>query len=254
LGEFLVDVERFDGEIIISNSTFQNNYAVYGGAIYLGPLGLGAKVQLSQNLFHSNAALQGGAVYFFMNNLFPLLHNNLFVNNSAILYGHTFAGVGHKLCLLESQSRNMGQPQSTETAATIQLLSGDVFPTFNVFVQDLFFQTIVPSGVLVDLLVASATVVTARNRTLTPEAAAVVGFEEAMLQGDDSATFTSLEIVGLAGEYTLLIVPKINYDPARINAALNFTLKECGWPKVQHHVKNEPFPRCIAGESLICLV
>jgi hypothetical protein len=243
-----VSVQQFDGEIILSNNTFLSNYATYGGAIYLGPKTLGVQAVVSQNLFHSNAALQGGAIHILFNKVSPLLVDNQFVNNTAILYGNTFAGMGHFLRLLEPQSNNIGQSQPTETA-TIQLFSGDVFPTVKVFVRDLFFQLIVPSGVLVDLLVASATVVSARNSTLTPKAAAVVGFEEAMLQGEDSATFTSLQIVGLAGEYTLLIVPKINYDPARINAALNFTLKECGWPKIQHHVKNEPFPRCVASES-----
>jgi hypothetical protein len=248
-----VVVLALDGEIIISNNTFLSNYATYGGTIYLGPKTLGGQAVLSQNLFHSNSALQGGAINILFNKVSPILVDNQFVNNTAVLYGHTFAGVGHFMRLLVPQSSNTGQSQSTETA-TIQLFSGDVFPTVKVFLEDVFFNRIVPSAVLVDLLVASATVVSARNSTLTPKAAAVVGFEEAMLQDEDSATFTSLQIVGLAGEYTLLIVPKINFDPERMNAALHFTLKECGWPKFQQHVKNEPFPRCVASMSDSCVL
>jgi hypothetical protein len=254
-----VEVGHFYGEVIISNNHFLNNYVAFGGAIYLGSMGLGAQVQLSHNLFHSNEALQGGAVYLDVGFalVFHMVSNtfahNQFVNNTAVLYGPTFAGAGHKLCLLKPQSSNTGQLQSPETA-TIQLLSGEVFPTFNVFVQDVFFQTIVPAGVLIDLLIASATVVNARDYTLPPEAAAVVGFEEAMLQGDDFATFNTLQIVGLAGEYTLLILPRINFNPALINASFNFTLKECDWPKALYHVKNEPYPRCVASESVTCVV
>jgi hypothetical protein len=243
-----VAVFEFNGTIIISNNRFFNNSAIYGGVIRFAPLGLAAKFHLVQNIFDSNTALQGGAIFFSLNNTISLIADNVFVNNTATLYGPTFAGIAHELCFLNTQGSIANNSYSFQKSK-VQIFSGDVFPTFGLFFQDVFFQTLVPSGVRVDLLVAYARVLRA-NGSEPPEAAAIVGYEEAMLQGEDAARFKSLQIVGSAGEYTLFVSPKINYDPLHFNASVKFTLKECAFPNTLQRFHNEPYPRYIECEYL----
>jgi hypothetical protein len=232
---FLIALADYNGKSIISGNRFLNNHAFYGGAILLAQMDYGNNVILEQNIFDSNTALQGGAIFFSVMNPVSLIAKNIFVNNTASLYGSTFAGSAQMLRLLKPQN------------GTFQVFSGDVFPTFGVFLQDVFFQTIVPSELLVDLLVADATVVGTVDNEV-PEAAAIVGYQEVMLQGNNAAWFRSLQIVGSAGEYTLSILPSINFHPSLINASVNFTLKECTWPNTLQKFKHEPYPRCVQSE------
>jgi hypothetical protein len=242
-------VGEVSGKMIILNNRFFNISASYGGVIYLARMVPAARFQIEQNIFDSNTALQGGAIFYSLNSPYSFVANNLFVNNTASLYGPTFAGIADKLRLLERQSSYMNNSHSPQPN-NVQLWSGDVFPTFGVFIEDIFSQHILPSEFFVDFLVADATVLGAVDNEV-PEAAVIVGYEEVMLQGNDAAWFTSLQIVGSAGEYRLLIRPRINYDPLLFNARVNFTLKECASPKILQRFNQEPYPRCIESESAI---
>jgi hypothetical protein len=134
---------------------------------------------------------------------------------------------------------------------TINLYSGDKFPSFSVFLQDIFLQLIVPSDIRTDLLIAYAIVVNATSPSNPASAVPFVGFEASMLQSEKTATFDRLQVVGKAGSYYLRILPRINFDPLVIKAQMNFTLNACESPRIQQSVGNEPYPRCVYRESLL---
>jgi hypothetical protein len=168
-----------------------------------------------------------------------LFADNVFINNTATLYGPTFAGHSSKLVLTRVQTNLF------VVGGDIRLLSGGIFPFFSVFVQDMFNQTVVPSELRRDFLIAYASVTNRDGVNTITNATTLVGFEESMLQGARAATFNRLQVVGLAGDYSLLILPRLNFDPLVINARVNFSLSECMLPRVMHTFGKEPFPQCV---------
>jgi hypothetical protein len=240
---YLVLIYDYYGRASVCNNVFRNNNALYKGVVYFGPGAKTPQVLVQENVFYANKGVLGGAI-FFERHIPSGIRNNYFIENIGTLYGHTFAGNSEKLVVVKN---------GTEESSTshIKLPSGATFPTFGVAVQDLFWQTIAPSEFSQNFLVAYASVVKQLESDSDPKAATVSGFEQVMLQGQDAATFSQLQVVGLPGDYSLLILPRINFDPSRINARLNFTLSNCEPPQVMQTIGNEPYPRCIQRESLL---
>jgi hypothetical protein len=229
----------FNGEANITNNVFLYNKGGYGGAICIESLGIAATLHITNNTFYMNSAQQGGAIHLSVMRILSGIRNNLFINNSAVLFGSTFAGARDKLALISPKATNA-------VTNNIELVSGDLFPEFSVYVQDTFSQRIVPSDFFVDFLIAFVTVTHQLDSDSPPKASVAVGYEEAMLQDEEAASFNKLQVVGLQGSYALLILPRINFDPAVINARLNFSMKECLSPKILHSFGQEPFPRCVS--------
>jgi hypothetical protein len=241
----LIYIYDYRGKATICNNEFSENKVLHGGVLRFATGDRLPQVLVEENIFYSNTGLHGGAIYF-EEGILPGIKNNYFVDNTAMLYGQTFAGGSEKLVVFQKEPL---QPRGRLTNK-IKLLSGDTFPSFSVVVQDVFWQTIVPSDFTTNFLVAYASVVNQVEGDSTPKATTVSGFEKVMLQDQDAATFDELQVVGLPGDYTLLILPRINFDPLRINARLNFTLSDCELPRVQQTIGKEAYPRCIERERL----
>jgi hypothetical protein len=222
---YFIDVHLFRGIAFISNNMFCDNRGSLGGAISIRNLSVTSHLFIVNNAFLDNVALQGGAILITGYDMLPLIKGNSKINNSASLFGHTFAGGPNKLILETIDSR---EPLNQRT----QLYSGDVFPPFGVCVKDTFPQTIVPSEFKRDLLIAYADVSDAYEPNATATASVIAGYEQVMLQGQEAAIFDRLQLLGVPGNYTLKILPRINFDPLVINAQVNFSLKECASPKV----------------------
>jgi hypothetical protein len=231
----LIHVEAMAVDITFSN--FTSNNASLGGCLYLASMSPQASGSLIRsNYFEKNYGDQGGVIFIKDQSWLASIENNTFVDNVAFFYGSTFAAPASTLSWINPF------PNGTS------ILSGEELPPFSVTMHDLFSQVVLYRGIRIDFLYLQLRVAHAFNST--PQVVIVRGRDKGMLQGDRDVNFTGVEVVGVTGEYSLLVEPTINYDRSKLFLMANFSIKACASPLVLAKAFPEDvYPRCIQRQE-----
>jgi hypothetical protein len=173
------------------------------------------------------------------------IRNCHFINNSAELYGNTFAALAKSMLWVTPLKKQV-----------IIIESGDTLATFSATFCDAFNQRIVSIDFWTDFVYLAITVkdLNQSRSGLTPShnARVVTGFEKPVFQPATEAVFAESEVVGYEGDYELVIYPVINYDVEKFNLSARVVIKPCEEPRILHSFPLEHYPRCVK-RNVCCL-
>jgi hypothetical protein len=220
--------------VIIVSNTILFNKVSHGGMLYLYQKQSMGNVTIRHNVVMRNEALQGGACFVLSRLTATFINDNVFINSSAMLSGHTFGSVGVKMIFVRPFPDN------------VTLTSGDTFPPFSVAIRDSFgniFKPVHESEIVVPVL---------RVESMDNESAVARGqinkqTQKLMFQWNDEALFDAAEFIGYPGDYSIVVEPAIYYAKPLFFVKGMFRVMDCQYPKVSYQSEGEPFPRCVKG-------
>jgi hypothetical protein len=230
----------YSGKAYVSHNTFVNNKASQGGAVYSQELAHTSQVYLLENVFYSNTALQGGAMFIFMCPSMPIVNQNVFINNTSIHNGDTFAGNPDQLIFTKPLS------------IPVAFYSGEELPAFSFTIVDTFNTIVQPFHPSIDLFVA---ILESQPKTSTISNGILIpSTPKALLAGIRQVDYRGVTFLADPGNYTLRLSSLVNYaNMTRFSVTAGITVRRCEEPNMNIQFPNEPFPRCMKRNSPILM-
>jgi hypothetical protein len=242
LSTFAIFAVQGSGSLTLAETHLTMNYAPRG--LIVIKLADDIHITVSSCVFQNNLADQGGAVFidspykktianWDLNELRKTklgIRRNVFLNNTAYLYGHTFASGVFALEWINSPKTFSG-------------MSGEALPEFSVIPLDMFGEHIIPIGF--DAIGLGASLQSNYSETFAQLLGPSQGF---LLQNQRIFNFSKLTMVGNPGIYSLVVAPIVHYNPVNLSLFFNVTIIPCGYPYSLFKITNEELPRCVKSK------
>jgi hypothetical protein len=208
-----------------------HNKAYAGGAISVYDIPLSSTVSIQNNVFFGNFAFKGGAIHYGYAMLGLEVQQNIFLNNSASMFGLTFSTEANKVIWTKPLPPFFG------------IYSGDILPPYAVTLVDRFDGVVAAIEWSSDAFVANVSI-TLPNGSIG-NAVIDKSFQKPLLNHEEEVLFEASVLYGLPGEYSLVISPIGRTNEPRFTLKANVTVLPCNRPRVESTYMTGAYKSCV---------